>query len=43
MRAGTGMVDFGGHTETVLHQHEWDRRARAADVSIVPDCGMVRG
>jgi len=43
VNAGTSMVDLGGHTETVLRQLEHDHRARAADVSIVPDCGMGPG
>jgi lysine 6-dehydrogenase len=39
----TGMVDLGGHTATVLAQLERDPDARAADVAIVPDCGMGPG
>jgi lysine 6-dehydrogenase len=41
--AGTGMVDLGGHTPTVLAQLRRDDDARAAGVSIVPDCGMGPG
>ena len=43
IEAGTGMVDLGGHTPTVLGQLELDGDARAAGVSIVPDCGMGPG
>jgi len=43
IEAGTGMVDLGGHTPTVLGQIELDDEARAAGVSIVPDCGMGPG
>lgn len=39
----TGMVDMGGHTDTVLAQLAMDPDARAAGVAIVPDCGMGPG
>ncbi|NIA24295.1 MAG: hypothetical protein GWP04_01865 [Gammaproteobacteria bacterium] len=41
--AGTGMVDLGGHTATVLDQLDLDEEARAAQIAIVPDCGMGPG
>ena len=41
--AGTGMVDLGGHTPTVLDQLELDAVAREAGVAVVPDCGMGPG
>jgi lysine 6-dehydrogenase len=41
--AGTGMVDLGGHTPTVLGQLELDAVAREAGVAVVPDCGMGPG
>ena len=41
--AGTGMVDLGGHTDTVLRQWRLDEQARAAGVTVVPDCGMGPG
>jgi lysine 6-dehydrogenase len=41
--AGTGMVDLGGHTDTVLRQWDLDGAARAAGVTVVPDCGMGPG
>lgn len=43
IEARTGMVDLGGHTETVLGQLALDEQARAAGVAIVPDCGMGPG
>jgi lysine 6-dehydrogenase len=41
--AGTSMVDLGGHTPTVIGQMALDDEARAAEISIVPDCGMGPG
>lgn len=41
--AGTGMVDMGGHTETVLAQLAMHPDARQAGVAVVPDCGMGPG
>ncbi len=41
--AGTHLCDMGGHTPTVFRQLEHDPEARAAGVSIVPDCGMGPG
>ncbi len=41
--AGASMVDLGGHTETVLAQWALSDEARAAGVTIVPDCGMGPG
>jgi len=41
--AGTGMVDMGGHTETVLAQMAMHPDARQAGVAVVPDCGMGPG
>ncbi len=43
IQARTSMVDLGGHTETVLKQLALDAEARAAGVSVVPDCGMGPG
>jgi lysine 6-dehydrogenase len=37
------MCDLGGNTDIVRQQHGWDAEARAAGVSIVPDCGQVPG
>ena len=41
--AGTGMVDMGGHTDTVLAQLAMHPEARQAGVAVVPDCGMGPG
>lgn len=41
--ARTGMVDLGGHTQTVLDQLALDAEAREAGIGIVPDCGMGPG
>jgi len=38
--AGVGMVDLGGHTDTVLAQLALHPEARQAGVAVVPDCGM---
>jgi lysine 6-dehydrogenase len=37
------MVDYGGHTPTVLKQIERDGEAKAQRIAIVPDCGMGPG
>jgi lysine 6-dehydrogenase len=41
--AGVGMVDLGGHTDTVLSQLAMHPEARQAGVAVVPDCGMGPG
>lgn len=43
IQAGAGMTDLGGNSDVVLEQIELDPEARAAGVSIVPDCGQVPG
>ncbi|NDJ77795.1 MAG: hypothetical protein GYB65_16215 [Chloroflexi bacterium] len=43
LRAKASMVDYGGHTPTVLAQIERDAEARVAGITIVPDCGMGPG
>ena len=43
LRARVSMVDYGGHTPTVLQQLERDADAKAAGVAIVPDCEMGPG
>ena len=37
------MVDLGGHTGVVRQQHAYDSAAKAAGVTVVPDCGMGPG
>ena len=39
----THMTDIGGHTQTVFEQLALDEDARAAGISVVPDCGMGPG
>lgn len=43
IQAGAHMVDLGGNTDIVRQQHALDAEARAAGVSIIPDCGQVPG
>jgi lysine 6-dehydrogenase len=37
------MCDLGGHTGIARQQHELDDEARAAGISIIPNCGQVPG
>jgi len=41
--AGSSLCDMGGHTGVVREQLAMDSEAKAAGVSIVPDCGMGPG
>ena len=43
IEARTSVVDFGGHTDTVLAQLALCAEAEAQGISIVPDCGMGPG
>jgi lysine 6-dehydrogenase len=43
IRAGVHMCDLGGHTTIAREQHALDAQARAAGISIVPNCGQVPG
>jgi lysine 6-dehydrogenase len=43
MRAGAHMCDLGGHTGIARQQHTFDAQARAAGISIIPNCGQVPG
>ena len=43
IEAGSSLCDMGGHTGVVREQLALDAEARAAGVSIVPDCGMGPG
>ena len=40
---GVSLCDMGGNTDIVWEQIEMDEAAKAAGVSIVPDCGMGPG
>ncbi|MHA2227466.1 MAG: saccharopine dehydrogenase family protein [Candidatus Hodarchaeales archaeon] len=41
--AKTNMCDLGGNTKLVMEQLELNSQAKAANISIVPDCGQVPG
>jgi len=43
VQVGAHMVDLGGNTDIVQQQHRFDAEARAAGISIIPDCGQVPG
>lgn len=43
VRAGASMCDLGGNTDLVREQLALDEQAKAANVSIIPDCGQVPG
>lgn len=43
LQARAHMVDLGGNTGIVRQQHAFDEQARAAGISIIPDCGQVPG
>jgi lysine 6-dehydrogenase len=43
IRAGVHICDLGGHTGIAREQHALDAEARAAGVSVVPNCGQVPG
>jgi lysine 6-dehydrogenase len=43
VQAGASMCDLGGNTDLVREQLEFDTEAKAAGISVVPDCGQVPG
>jgi lysine 6-dehydrogenase len=43
VETGASMCDLGGNTDIVQQQLALDAEARAAGISIVPDCGQVPG
>ncbi len=43
LEAGFSLCDMGGHTDVVRKQLALDNEAKAAGISIVPDCGMGPG
>jgi lysine 6-dehydrogenase len=43
IRAGASMCDFGGKTDMAREQLALDAEARAAGVTLIPDCGQVPG
>lgn len=43
IRAGCHFCDLGGNTTVVFEQHKRNDAARAAGVSVLPDCGLAPG
>ena len=43
VRAGASMADFGGNTEQTRAQLALDAEAKAAGITLTPDCGQVPG
>ncbi len=43
VEAGCSFCDLGGNTDVVRRELVLDPKARAADVTIVPDCGLAPG
>lgn len=43
VKVGASMCDLGGHTGIARQQHEFDEQAKAAGISIIPNCGQVPG
>jgi lysine 6-dehydrogenase len=43
VEAGAHFADLGGNTEIVERQRGLDEAARAAGVSVIPDCGLAPG
>ena len=43
IEAGASMCDLGGNTELVWQELALDDEAKAAGVSIIPDCGLMPG
>jgi lysine 6-dehydrogenase len=43
LEAGASMCDLGGHTGIARQQHAFDAQARAAGISVIPNCGQVPG
>jgi len=43
VEAGASMCDLGGNTDLVRQQLALDAQARAAGISLIPDCGQVPG
>jgi lysine 6-dehydrogenase len=43
VRVGASMCDLGGHTGIARQQHGFNAEARAAGISVIPNCGQVPG
>ncbi len=39
----THMIDMGGNTDIVFEQHQLNKQAQQAGVTILPDCGLAPG
>jgi lysine 6-dehydrogenase len=43
LRAGVSICDLGGNIDIARRQHGLDAQARAAGLSVIPNCGQVPG
>ncbi len=43
VRAGVSVCDLGGNIDVARAQHRLDEEARAAGISVIPNCGQVPG
>jgi len=43
LRAHASMCDFGGNTDQIRQQLAFDGEAKAAGITLIPDCGQVPG
>ena len=43
LQAKVSVCDLGGNTDIARLQHRFDGKAKAADISIIPNCGQVPG
>jgi lysine 6-dehydrogenase len=43
VESGAHFCDLGGNTEIVFEQKKLDAEAKAANVSVIPDCGLAPG
>ncbi len=43
IRARASMCDFGGNTDQIRQQLAFDSEAKAAGITLIPDCGQVPG
>ena len=43
LRARASMCDFGGNTDQIRQQLAFDSEAKAAGITLIPDCGQVPG
>ena len=43
VESGVSLCDLGGNIDIARQQHSYDERAKAAGISIIPNCGQVPG